>query len=74
MITKPRYRTIIVEYGKSGIGKRQTVYLGWGYMAATNVALEWAGLADQGTRIVVEDNHKGVWHGISERFAAPSEA
>ena len=74
MITKPRYRTIIVEYGKSGVAKRQTVYLGWGYMAATNAALEWANIADQGTRIVVEHNHKGVWHVIYERFASPSGA
>lgn len=74
MITKPRYRTIIVEYSKSGVGKLQTVYLGWGYMTATNAALEWARIADQGTRIIIEEHDGESWHGISERFASPSEA
>lgn len=74
MITKSRYRTIIVEYGKSGVGKRQTVYLGWGYLNATNAAIEWARIVDQGTRIIIEEHDGESWHGISERFAAPSEA
>lgn len=74
MQNKPVYRTVIVEYSKGGAEKRQTAYLGWGYMAATNAALEWANIADQGTRIVVEHNHKGFWDVIYERFASPSDA
>lgn len=74
MKTQPKYRTMTFEYDKLGKVRRQTAYLGWGYLNATNAAIEWARIADQGTRIIIEEHDGESWHGISERFASPSEA